>query len=156
MYFECGIPESSVQKVIINSGATDHLFSNHAYFSTYKDHHHKFQTDSGEVVAANRYGDVVLHLAHLDGLEVTWMIEKVSLAPSLGHNLLGSFPLAKKKVEVFLRQIPVSSEISHHGKLFGVADIIDNRYVVHTTGYFPNSTLNQKVMNPVTPISIQI
>ena len=148
-------PESSVQKVIIDSGATDHFFSNRAYFSTYKEHHHEFQTGSGEVLAAHGYGDVVLHLAHPDGLEVIWTIKKVSWAPSLGHNLLSTIPLAKKGVEVFLRQIQVPSEIRHHGELFGVADIIDNQYVVRTTGYFPNSTLDQEVINAVTPISIQ-
>ena len=147
--------ESSVEKVIIDSGATDHFFANRAYFSTYEEYHHEFQTGSGEILTAHGYGDVVLRLAHPDGPEVIWTIKKVSWAPSLGHNLLSTIPLARKGVEVFLRQPHIPSEISHHGSLFGVADIIDNQYVVRTTGYFPNSTFDQGIINAVTPISIQ-
>ncbi len=86
---------------------------------------------------------MVLHLAHPDGLEVIWKIKKVSLAPSLGYNLLSTIPLAKKGVEVFLRQIQVPSEIRHHGELFGVEDIIDNRHVLRTKGYFSNVLLEK-------------
>ncbi len=46
-------------------------------------------------------------------------------------------------------------EISHHGGLFGVTDIIDNQYVVRTTPYFPNKCLDQEIINSVTPIFIQ-
>lgn len=94
-------------------------------------------------------------MAHPDGSEVTWTIKKVSWAPSLGHNLLSTIPLTRKGVEVFLRQLHIPSEIRHHGSLFGVADIIDNQYVVRTTGYFQNSTFDQGTINTVTPISIQ-
>ena len=109
------LPESSVQKIIIDSGATDHFFSNRAYFSTYEEHHHEFQTSSGEILTAHGYGDVVLRLAHPDGSEVVWTITKVSWAPSLGHNLLSTItiPLAKNGVEVFLQQCQVPSEIHH-------------------------------------------
>ena len=134
---------SSVEKVIIDSGATDHFFANRAYFSTYEKYHHEFQTDSGEILIAHGYGNVVLRLAHLDGSEVIWTIKKVSWAPSLGHNLLSTIPLSKKRVEVFLRQHHISTEISHHGSFFGVADIIDNQYVVRTIRYFPNSIFDQ-------------
>ncbi len=71
-------PKSSVQKVIIDSGAADHFFSNRAYFSTYKEHHHEFQTTYGEVLTAHGYGNVILYLAHSNGLEVIWTIKKVS------------------------------------------------------------------------------
>ena len=141
--------KSSIQKIIIDSGATDHFFSNRAYFSKYEEYHHEFQTGSGEVLAAYGYGDVVLCLAHLDGSEVIWTIKKVSWAPSIGHNFLSTIPLAKKGVEVFLRQVQVPSEISHHGELFGVADIIDNQYIVRTTGYFSNNSLGQEIINSV-------
>ncbi len=97
----------------------------------------------------------MLRLAHPDGSELTWTIKKVSWALSLGHNLLSTIPLARKGVEVFLRQPHIPSEISHQGILFGVADIIDNQYVVCTTGYSPNSTSDQEIINAVTPISIQ-
>lgn len=116
--------DSSIEKVIIDSGATDHFFANQAYFSTYKEYHLEFQTGSGEILTAHWYGDVVLRLAHLDGSEVTWTIKKVSWALSLGHNLLSTTPLARKWIGVFFRQPHISSEISHHGSFFGVADIL--------------------------------
>ncbi len=94
-------------------------------------------------------------LTYPDGSEVIWTIKKVSFAPSLGHNLLNTIPLAKKRIEIFPRQVQVSSEISHHGEFFGVADIIDNQYVVRITGYFPNNCLGQEIINSFTFISIQ-
>ncbi len=94
--------ESSVEKVIIDFGVNDHFFTNRAYFSTYEEYHHEFQTDSGEILTAHGYGDVVLRLAHLDGSEVTWTIKKVSWAPSLGHNLLNIILFATKEIELFL------------------------------------------------------
>ncbi len=136
--------KSSVQKIIINSGATDHFFSNRAYFSKYEEYHYEFQTGSGEVLAAHGYGDVVLCFANPDGSEVISTIKKVSLAPSLEHNLLSTIPLAKKRVEVFLPKVQVPIKISHHGELFGVDDIINNQYVIRTTGYFPNNSLGQE------------
>ena len=94
--------ESSVQKVIIDSGATNHFFLNHAYFSTYEKYYYEFQTGSGEVFTAHGYWDVILQLAHPDGSEVIWIIKKVSWAPALGHNFLSTILLVKKGVEVFL------------------------------------------------------
>ncbi len=94
--------ESSVEKMIIDSGATDHFFTNNAYFSTYEDYHQWFQTGSGKILTADGYGDVVLRLAHPDDSEVIWTIKKVSWAPSLGHNPLSTIPIVRKEVEVFL------------------------------------------------------
>lgn len=37
--------ELSVEKVIINSWAIDHVFANCAYFSTYKKYHHEFYSN---------------------------------------------------------------------------------------------------------------
>ena len=62
--------ELSVQKLIINSSATDHFFSNPAYFFTYKKYYHKYQTSSRQILAAHRYGHVLLHLAHLGDLKM--------------------------------------------------------------------------------------
>ena len=109
-------PESSVQKIIIDSGATNHVFSNREYFSTYTEHHHEFQTGSAEILAANRYGDVVLRLAHSNGSEVIWTIKKVSWAPLLGHSLLSTIPLAKKGLRYcfdnfrYLRKLPIKEK----------------------------------------------
>ena len=62
--------ELSVQKLTIDSSATDHFFSNPAYFSTYKKYYHKYQTSSRQILAAHRYGRVILHLGHLGGLKM--------------------------------------------------------------------------------------
>ncbi len=97
----------------------------------------------------------MLRLAYPDSSEVTWTIKKVSWAPSLGQNLLTTILLARKGVEVFLRQPHIPSKIRHHGSLFGMADIIDNQYFVRTTSYFQNSTFDQRVIKRVSPISIQ-
>ena len=52
--------------------------------------------------------------------------------------------LAKKGVEVFLRQCQVPSKIHHQEKLIRVIDIIDNQYVIYITDYFPNSTFDEQ------------
>lgn len=61
--------------------------------------------------------------------------------------------LGKKEVEVFLWQFQLFSEIRHQRELFGIADIIDNQYVVRTKSFFLNSTLKQEIINTVTSIS---
>lgn len=118
--------ESSVEKVIINFGVTNHFFTNYMYFSTYKKYHDELQTSFEEILTAHGYGDFVPRLAHPDGSEVTWTMKKINWALLLGHNLLTTITLTRKKVEGFLRQSHILSEMSHQEILFRVADIIDN------------------------------
>ncbi len=87
--------------MIINSRDKDHFFTNREYLSIYKEYHHEFQTDAGEILTANGYGDVMLRLVYLDGSEITWTIIKVSWALSLRRTLLSTIFLARKRVEVF-------------------------------------------------------
>lgn len=47
--------KSSVSKIIIDFGVTDHFFSNRVYFSTYEKYHPKFQTAFEEVLEAYEY-----------------------------------------------------------------------------------------------------
>ncbi len=148
--------DSSVQRVIINSGATDHFFANFEYFSTYEKYHHEFQTRSGEILKVYRYGNVIFCLAHFDGSEVIWSIKKVSWASSLGQNLLTTIFLLKKSVKVFLRQFHMSLKISKHGELFGMADIVDDQYFVCTTSFSPNKVSETSIINSMITISIQI
>lgn len=146
--------KSSIEKVIINSGTTDHFFTNQAYFFTYKKYHHKFQTDSGEILTAYGYGDVVVDLGYADSSEVTLTVKIVSWALSLGHNLLSTILFTRKGVEVFLWQPHILLIISYQKIHFGVANIIVNQYVVSIMGYFSNSTFDQGIINVVITISI--
>ncbi len=47
----------------------------------------------------------------------------------MGHNLLSTISLAKKRVEVLFRPVQVPSEIRHEEELFGVVDIITISYL---------------------------
>lgn len=142
--------------MFIDSEATDRFFANYAYFSTYKKYYYEFQTSFGEILITHKYRDIILCLAHLDDSKIIWTIKKVNSTPLLKHNLLSNIFFAKKRVEVFLQQSYILSEISHHGNLFGIANIINNKYVVYITGYFLNSILDQGIINAITLISIQI
>ncbi len=148
--------KSSVQKIIINSDATNHFFQNRAYFSTYKEPQHIFQIVSWKVLAAYGYSDVILHLFHPDRLKAIWTIKKVSWFLLLDHNLLSTIPFAKKDVAIFFRQIQIPSKISNHKEPFGVTNIIDNQYVIRTKDYFHTNILDQEVINAVILISICI
>lgn len=99
---------------------------NNAYFSTYKEYHHEFQTDSREILIAYGYKDALLYLTYLDNSKGTWMVKKVSWTLSLGYNLLSIILFTRKKVEVFLREPHILLKISHKGIFFEVANIVDN------------------------------
>lgn len=147
--------ESLVGEVIIDSITTDAFFINCAYFSAHKEYHHKFSTGSAETFTAYRYRHLQLYLAHQDSSEVSSTIKKVNWALLLEHILINTFSLARKSVAVFLWQPHIPSKICYQRSLFEWADIINNKYVVQTTGYFPNSSLYQKIINIVYPIPIQ-
>lgn len=68
--------ESSVKKLIIDSGVMDHFIIIYACFSIYKEYYHVFQTDFKEILTAHGYGDVVLYFANLDYSKVTWRVKK--------------------------------------------------------------------------------
>ncbi len=69
----------------------------------------------------------------------------VSLAPELGHNLLSTIPLAKKGFEVFLRKLGRPSELYFEGEVVGLADIIENQYVVKLAKDPESATVNMAV-----------
>ncbi len=48
----------------------------------------------------------------------------------MGHNLLSTISFAKKKIEVFWRRTGRPSEIFFEDKVLGLADMIDNQYVI--------------------------
>ena len=54
----------------------------------------------------------------------------MSWALELGHNLLSTIPLARKDVEIYLRKAGQPSEIVVDEEIFGLANIIENHYVI--------------------------
>lgn len=61
---------SSIQRVVIDSGAKDYSSVNSEYCSKYDEHHPVFQTDYAEILSAYRYSDAILCLAHLNSSEL--------------------------------------------------------------------------------------
>ena len=122
--------QSLTTSIIIDSGATDHFFTNKDLITNYREHRHVFGTGSEEKVTVHSYGDVILQLQSLDGTINTLTVSNVSWAPDLGHNLLITISLAKKEMEVFLRRTGRLPEIFFEDKVVGLADMIDNRYVI--------------------------
>ena len=123
-------PRNPITSVIIDSGATDHFFSNRDLFSTYTEYEHEFETGTGEKIAAHGYGNIDLRMNDLTGNVNTLTVTNVSWAPELGHNLLSTIPLARKGVEVCLRKAGQPSKIVVDEEVFGLADIIENQYVI--------------------------
>ncbi len=82
-------------------------------------------------------------------------VKKIIWAPSLEYNLLSTIFLSKKCVEVFLCQFQMPSEISKLRELFEVVNIVDDQYVVCTTGFSPNNISEASIINSMTSISIQ-
>ncbi len=89
-----------------------------------------FETGSGGKVTARGYGEVIFQLQLLDGTVNTLRVTNVSWTPDLGHNLLSTIPLAKKRIKVFLRRTGQPSEIFFEDEVVGLADMIDNQYVI--------------------------
>lgn len=116
--------------VIINSGATNYFFANKDLISNYREHQHLFETGSEEKVTTRGYKEVILQLQLSDGTVNTLIVSNVSWAPDLGHNLLSTIPLAKKRIQVFLRRTSQPSEMYLEDEVVGLADMIDNQYVI--------------------------
>ncbi len=108
-----------ITSVIIESGATDHFFSNRDLFSIYTEYEHGFETGAGENIVAHGYGNVDLRMSDLKGNINTLTVTNVSWTPELGHNLLNTIPLARKGIEVFLRKAGQPSKIVVDEEVFG-------------------------------------
>ena len=54
----------------------------------------------------------------------------MSWALELSYNLLSIISLAKKNIEIFPRKASQSFEIVVDNKIFGLANIIENQYII--------------------------
>ncbi len=140
-----------ITSVIIDSGTTDHFFSNWDLFSTYTENEHEFETGIGEKLVAHGYGKVELRMSDLKSNINTLTVTNVSLATELGNNLLSTIPWARKGVEVFLRKAGQPSEIIVDEEVFGLADIIENQYLIRLA-----ETQKPATVNRVTAPTIEI
>ncbi len=67
----------------------------------------------------------------------------MSWVSELGHNLLSTIPLARKGIEMFLRKATQPSEIVIDEEVFGLADIIENQYVIRLADIPKPTRVNQ-------------
>ena len=81
-------------------------------------------------------------MCDISGNVNTLTVTNVSWAPELGHNLLSTIPLAKKGFELFLRKLGRPSELYFEGKIVGLADIIENQYIVRLAEDSESGTVN--------------
>ena len=106
------------------------MFNNQDLFFTYTEYEHEFEIETREKIATHGYNNVNLRISDLKGNTNIPTITNVNWAPKLGQNLLSIILLAKKSVEMFLRKASQPSEIDVDDKVFGLADIIENQYVI--------------------------
>lgn len=131
------ITRSPPWKIIIDSGATSHVFSNKSFIFDYEPIESCVETGSGELLKCPGRGKAKIDLEGPNG-NIDAMIKDVIWCPDLGHNLLSTLPLGRRGVEVFLRVDGRPSEFWKNDKVFGYADIIDNQYVVRGDAYQVN------------------
>ena len=94
------------------------------------EYEHKFEIKTEEKIAAHSYGNVDLKMTDLTGNVNTLTVTNVSWAPKLSHNLLSTIPFVRKDVEVCLRKTSQPSKIVVDQEVFGLANIIENQYVI--------------------------
>lgn len=68
----------------------------------------------------------------------------------LGHNLLSTIPLVRKAIEVFLRKASQPSKIIVDEEVFGLANIIENQYVIWLV-----DTPKPTIVNRITALTIE-
>lgn len=74
------------------------------------------------------YGTVIIDLESPNGTR-EWRLQNVMWCPDLGHNLLGTLPLARNNIEVRLKPVDEPSEFVLNDECFGYADIVNLQYI---------------------------
>ena len=120
---------AEIQKVIADSGTTQHLIANKDLIQNYYDDFSEYQTGSGEVLTS--YGKGTLHLP-LDNGSLTLL--DVWYAPDLGYNLVSTIELGKKGIEMWLQASDRPSEVWHDESVLGYMDPVEGQYVFRLQG----------------------
>lgn len=103
---------------------------------------YKFEIKLREKIAPHNYSNVNLRISNLkDNINILIVIN-VSWALELGHSLLSIISLAKKDVKVFIRKTSQLLKIIVN-KVFSLADIIENQYIIQLAENSKSITINQ-------------
>lgn len=107
------------------------------------EYEHEFETRTEEKILAYGYGNIDFGMIGLKDHINTLTVTNMSWAPEIGHNQLSTILLASKSVEVFCRKANEPSEIIVNKKVFGLADKIENQYVIQLAKTPKPATVNQ-------------
>lgn len=121
---------NSITFVIIDFSTIDHFLSNKDEFSIYIKYKNGFKTKIREKIATHNYGNIELKMSDYQGNINILTVINISWAAELNHNLWYTIPLTKKDVNVFLSEAGWLSGITINEKVFSLANIIENQYVV--------------------------
>lgn len=89
-----------------------------------------FKQKQVKKIVAHNYSNVNLRLSNIEGNITILTITNVNQVLQLGHNLLKTITLAKKGIEIFLKKNGLLFEIIADNKVFELANIIENQYVI--------------------------
>ena len=123
------VTHSPVWYIIIDSGAQRIIFSNRELLHDFIKAEDYVKTGSGEVFKSPGHGTVIFKLDGPNGI-VPWRIHNAMWCPDLGHNLIGTLPLARNNIEVQLKSIGHPSKLLADSECFGYADIMNDQYIV--------------------------
>lgn len=85
------------------------IFSNRELIHDFSAEKNYRQTGTGEVLECPGKGTVTIELEGPNGT-IPWKHNNVLWCPNLGHNLLGTIPLARSGIEVALKPLDKPSE----------------------------------------------
>ena len=106
---------------------------------------HEFETKTGLRIIGQESVKVILRMCDMSGKVNTLTVTNVNWAFELDHNQLSIIPIAKKGFQVFLRKINCPSELYFEGEVVGLANIIENQYVVRLADDPKSTTVKMAV-----------
>ena len=129
--------KSSSWKVIIDSRVTSHIFVNKNLIFNYKLKLFFVETDFDELLKCSELNKAKINMKKSDeNTEVT--VKNIIWCSELEYNLLSTISLSSRSIEMFLRSQKKSSEFRKNERVFGLADIINNQYVVREDSFNVN------------------